>query len=217
MASVDTGGGEQKKGKPQKMSLRVDFTPMVDMNMLLITFFMFCTTLLKPQIMEIIIPADSEEISEEDQSKIKDSDAITLILGEDNKIYYYWGKPKYDDYTSLKETNYEVNGLREMLSGRNKPTIEKVYNLKLDVTRKKIKEEDAKEQIAELRRAKGNPNVLIKPTDMATYENLVAAIDEMFICSIGVYAIVPPTDGDFYLIENYKTKGAYGAERSMPE
>lgn len=37
------------------MSIRVDFTPMVDMNMLLITFFMLCTSLSKPQTMEIKI------------------------------------------------------------------------------------------------------------------------------------------------------------------
>ena len=34
----DNGGKE--KGKQKKMTIRVDFTPMVDMNMLLITFFM---------------------------------------------------------------------------------------------------------------------------------------------------------------------------------
>ena len=51
----DEGG--KKKGRQKKQVLRVDFTPMVDMNMLLITFFMFCTTLLKPQVMNITMPA----------------------------------------------------------------------------------------------------------------------------------------------------------------
>ena len=46
-----------KKGRQKKQTLRVDFTPMVDMNMLLITFFMFCTTLLKPQVMNISMPS----------------------------------------------------------------------------------------------------------------------------------------------------------------
>ena len=43
----DSGKGG-KKGQQKKMKIHVDFTPMVDMNMLLITFFMFCTTLSKP-------------------------------------------------------------------------------------------------------------------------------------------------------------------------
>lgn len=47
MAEVNTdkGKGDGKKGKQKKVNIRVDFTPMVDMNMLLITFFMLCTSL----------------------------------------------------------------------------------------------------------------------------------------------------------------------------
>ena len=50
MAEVNTdkGKGDGKKGKQKKVNIRVDFTPMVDMNMLLITFFMLCTSLSKP-------------------------------------------------------------------------------------------------------------------------------------------------------------------------
>ena len=87
MASIDTSkGGGSKKGKPQKQTLRVDFTPMVDMNMLLITFFMLCSTLSKPQVMDIAMPTD--QIMDESQTpKVKESKAITLLLGEDNKVY----------------------------------------------------------------------------------------------------------------------------------
>jgi biopolymer transport protein ExbD len=42
---------KQKASKQKKMQTRVDFTPMVDMMMLLITFFMLCSTLAKPQTM----------------------------------------------------------------------------------------------------------------------------------------------------------------------
>ena len=67
MANIDTGGGGNgKKGQPTKQNLRVDFTPMVDMNMLLITFFMFVSTLSKPQVMDIAMPSDAEV--EEDQA-----------------------------------------------------------------------------------------------------------------------------------------------------
>ncbi len=63
------------------MTVRVDFTPMVDMNMLLITFFMLCTSLSKPQTMEISMPSNDKNITEEQQSKVKASQAITLLLG----------------------------------------------------------------------------------------------------------------------------------------
>ncbi len=110
MASIDTGGGEEKKGKPKKQTLRVDFTPMVDMNMLLITFFMFCTTLSKPQIMDIAMPTD-EKLTKEDEVKVKESKAITIILGEENKVYYYTGIPDYTNYQTLQTTGYSPEGL----------------------------------------------------------------------------------------------------------
>lgn len=129
MAEVQQSGGEEKKGKPKKQVLRVDFTPMVDMNMLLITFFMFCTTLSKPQIMDIAMPTD-QKLTEEDQVKVKESKAITLILGADDKLYYYTGMPNYADYTSLKETNYSPEGIRKVLLERNASVVTKMKDLR---------------------------------------------------------------------------------------
>ena len=67
----DSGKGG-KKGQQKKMKIHVDFTPMVDMNMLLITFFMFCTTLSKPQTMEISMPTN-DKVTEEEQNKVSQS------------------------------------------------------------------------------------------------------------------------------------------------
>ena len=59
MAQIEqSSGGKQKKGAQKKMQIHVDFTPMVDMNMLLITFFMLCTTMLKSQTLNIMLPSN---------------------------------------------------------------------------------------------------------------------------------------------------------------
>ena len=212
MAEVNTGGGEQKKGQPQKLNLRVDFTPMVDMNMLLITFFMFCTTLSKPQTMDIVMPTKDKDLTEDDKNQVKASKAITLILGEDDKIYYYMGEPNYNDYTSLKETSYGAGGLRDILLERNRDAVAQMRELKIDRAKKKITEDVFKEKSSEIRNAKDGQVVVIKPTDGASYKNLVDALDEMQICSIGKYAIVEMADGDNFLVQNYNSKGALSAQ-----
>ena len=114
-AEVQESGGRRGKSKQKKISVRVDFTPMVDMNMLLITFFMLCTTLNIPQTMEISMPSNDKDITEDQKSMVKASQAITLLLGGDNKLYYYEGEPNYKDYSSLKQTSYAANGVRDVL------------------------------------------------------------------------------------------------------
>jgi len=41
MAEIQEKGKDGGKGKQKKKNIRIDFTPMVDMNMLLITFLCF--------------------------------------------------------------------------------------------------------------------------------------------------------------------------------
>ena len=200
----DNGGGE---GKQKKMTIRVDFTPMVDMNMLLITFFMLCTSLSKPQTMEISMPSNDKSITEEDQTKVKASRAITLILGGDDRVFYYTGEPNYEDYTSLKETTYEADGLRAMLMGRNADIVAKIKALKAEKLEKKFSDEEYNERAMKIKDVNTAPVVMIKATDDATYENLVDALDEMQICSISKYAIVDITEGDEFLLDNLEQKG----------
>ena len=52
----DSGGGlhkQKKYKKGKKIGVRIDMTPMVDVIMLLLTFFILTTTLNTPQIMQI--------------------------------------------------------------------------------------------------------------------------------------------------------------------
>ncbi len=208
MAEIQERGTRKgKKGKQKKMTVRVDFTPMVDMNMLLITFLMLCTSLSKPQTMEISMPSNDKSITEAQQSKVKASQAITLLLGDHDKLYYYDGEPNYKDYTSLKETTYQPDGLRDMLLNRNRAAVNEVNKLKQQKIELKISEEDFMQKLSEIKSGKNTPTVILKATDAASYKNLIDALDEMQICDIGKYVITDLADADKFLIKNYESKG----------
>lgn len=206
-AEVQESGGKNGKSKQKKFAVRVDFTPMVDMNMLLITFFMLCTTLSKPQTMEISMPSNDKNITEQQKSMVKASQAITLLLGADNKLYYYEGEPNYKDYTSLKETSYTPDGIRSILLQKNAAAVNKVRALKQQKLDLKISEEEYRKQVSEIKSGKDTPTVIIKATDDASYKNLIDALDEMQICNIGKYVITDIAEADEFLIKNYDAKG----------
>jgi biopolymer transport protein ExbD len=211
MASIDTNNGKSngKKNKPKKQILRVDFTPMVDMNMLLITFFMFCTTLSIPQVMDIAMPSNDKPPV--DGPITPASKTFTVLLGENNKVYYYIGQPDYSNYTSLVET--DVQGFRSILLERNSDSYNKIKELRQQRQKKQITEADFQKQVSDIKKEKGGLTVLIKPTKESVYKNLVDVLDEMQICGIGRYAILEVEEGDKYMIDNYKSKGELTAER----
>ena len=110
MAEVQqSSGGGKGKSHQKKMQIRVDFTPMVDMNMLLITFFMLCTTMIKSQTLTIALPSNEKVDNVENMSQASEDDAVTIILDAKRKVgsmevdtvngkvvpvvYYYFGKP----------------------------------------------------------------------------------------------------------------------------
>ena len=105
MAAIEEGGGGGHKGpgvkKAKKLSTRVDMTPMVDLGFLLITFFIFSTTMAQPTAMQLIMPKDTEK--PEEQTKVKASGALTIMLGKNNGLYYYEG----DDPTKIQATDYK--------------------------------------------------------------------------------------------------------------
>ena len=212
MAEIQESGGKKSNSKQKKMTVRVDFTPMVDMNMLLITFFMLCTTLSKPQTMEISMPSNDKNITDEQRSKVKASQAITLLLAGEDKLYYYEGEPDYKDFNSLKQTSYQADGLRAMLLRRNRVAVQKVNELKQQKADLKISEDDYKKQLSEIKSGDDTPTVIIKAQGEASYKNLIDALDEMQICNIGKYVIADMADGDEFLIKNFESHGAYGAE-----
>ena len=198
-------GGKQK-GKQKKMTVRVAFTPMVDMNMLLITFFMLCTSLSKPNTMEIAMPSN-DKVKEEEQTKVKESRFITIWFDKDNKVYYCEGIPDYKNWESIKESSYDADGIRALILNRNKDVIAKIKELKERKANGEITDEEYEEQAKEIRKDKNAPVVTVKGADDAIYKNMIDVLDELTIGNVATYALVPMEEGDSLLIENYKTKG----------
>jgi biopolymer transport protein ExbD len=214
MAEIQSneGGGKKKGGsKQKKISVHVDFTPMVDMNMLLITFFMLCTSLNKPQTMELSMPSNDKNITKDQQSEVKASKALTILLDKDNKVYYFAGQPDYKNYNSLKELSYDAksqNSIRSLLVMRNQDAVSKIQLLKQQKLELKISQDTFTAQVARIKNGKNTPVVIIKATDAATYENVIDVLDEMQICNIGKYVIDNITKDDKLLIEGKQANGA---------
>lgn len=115
MAELDVSAGGHKKGrgvrKGKKLSTRVDLTPMVDLGFLLITFFIFTTTMSTPTALHLNLPKDTG-----DPTLVKKSAVITLLLGAKDKVFYYEG----DDPTKMQESDF--HGIRTILLDKKRRT-----------------------------------------------------------------------------------------------
>ncbi len=121
MAAIETPVTNKKKTGLRliKKSTRVDLTPMVDLGFLLITFFVFTTTMAKPVVMKIVTPKDSEITTD-----VCETCALTVILTASDKIVYYEGIQQPE--TAVKETTFDADGIRKLLLDKK----EKVKNAK---------------------------------------------------------------------------------------
>ncbi len=203
------------------MTVRVDFTPMVDMLMLLITFFMLCTSLSKPSTMELTMPSNDENQTEDQKQEAKASQTVTLFVAADDKVYYQ----EYDnDGTAheLTETTWGDKGIRDVLRNHviadgTRPVQQillAVERLKNDRKANPLQYNDStyqkelnKIKKGELKEGKVNTlTIVIKPTDNATFKNMIDALDEMQILSIGTYVIDKITPDDVKLLEEKGVK-----------
>ena len=200
------------KGKTytEKKDVRVDFTPMVDMNMLLITFFMLCTTMIKSQTLQISLPSN-EKVEKKDQNKVKQSEAITVILDSEldkdgvpvkDFVYYYEGMPEVaqegteivsnmQEIAFMPNENGKAQGIRAVFQQRNKQVLEKINVLKESWKAKQINDSVYQARAKEIRNDSTltRPVVIIKATPNASYASLVTALDEMQINNISRYQI----------------------------
>ncbi|MBE6316893.1 MAG: biopolymer transporter ExbD [Muribaculaceae bacterium] len=224
----------KSKSRQKKFDTRIDFTPMVDMNMLLITFFMLCTTMIKSQTLQIALPTN-EKVEKEQQNKVKESEAITIIIDgkidektglakpEEGMLYYYEGKPETANLaqgeSNMKQAEFgstkgAYDAIRGILQERNKEVVLKVNDLK-----KKWKDmgfsnnEEKNDSIFQVERKKAmndstlkRPVVIIKATPHASYANVVSVLDEMQINNINRYQIDRMNEVDSAMMIMVKAK-----------
>ena len=201
MASIEggDGGGGHKKGpgvkKAKKLSTRVDMTPMVDLGFLLITFFIFTATMSSPKTMDLNMPKDSEK--KEDETKVKQSGALTIMLGKDDKVYFYEGELAPDG-SNFKSSSFKA--IRAEIIRKKQEVI------------KTHQHDDKCQEMKDKAQKNGDPNweradldrdfvVVIKPNEEATYRNTVDMLDEMTINNVKRFAMIKiaPTENDLIL------------------
>ncbi|HEX6172281.1 MAG TPA: biopolymer transporter ExbD [Chitinophagaceae bacterium] len=199
MASIEEGGGGgHKKGpgvkKAKKLSTHLDMTPMVDLGFLLITFFIFTTTMSSPTTMELYMPKDTDK--DDEQNKAKESGALTILLSKDNHVYYYEGQLK-EDASNFLSTNFA--GIRKVIIDKRKAVIEAHQH---DAGCEKIWAKNNGDKKSCLDK---DLVVVIKPGELATYKNTVDILDEMTITNTKRYAMVDLFEAEKTLID--KTEG----------
>lgn len=168
MAQMELQVSESKKTRRKlHPSLRIDMTPMVDLGFLLITFFIFTTTMSDKKSMRLYMPADGGT-----PPAIPESRVLTVLLSSNNNVYAYEGK--FED--AMKEnkivsTTYNMSdGIGQLIRDKQKRL--RAFN----------KQEDRNDLI-----------FLIKPTRQSTYKNVVDALDETTINDIKKYMVVEPS------------------------
>lgn len=158
-------------GKPRshRMSTRIDFTPMVDLGFLLITFFMLTTVLNKPSIMPLAMPTDKGLTEPVKQSKV-----LNILLGSGDKVYWYEGL----DIENMDSTTFDADGLRQVIL-QKKDKVGAQWGLQAY----------ADPKTGEMQQG-SHLNIMIKPAKNSRYKNLVDALDEMAICQVRYYCIL---------------------------
>jgi len=113
----------RRQRNSRKETVFTDMNAMVDLAFLLLTFFMLTTTMVKPKVMEIVMPVPSQDEKKEDVQPIKESRAISLLPLSDGRLYIYKGL----SVESVEKLSYAKEGLRaklvEILPTIDKPII----------------------------------------------------------------------------------------------
>lgn len=170
----------QKGGRSRIPVPRIDLTPMVDLGFLLITFFMFTTTLAQPRSLELNMPSKEITVT---PTAFPEESTITVLLGSNHRAIYYLGA--VPAAANIQDTS--LIGLSKMVAALKGScrALPASYSA------------DAHEL-----------HVIIKPTDHCNYADVVQVVDYMLIHKVQHYAIVDATAEESAMLSAQKGEGA---------
>ena len=149
----------------KKQNLKIDMTPMVDLGFLLISFFVITTELSKPVTLDLNMPKDGPPMP------LGEPNALTILLGKDNTIYYYHG-------------NWED-------AVKSNKIFQTSFSAKDDL-RKVIREKQQQLDRMNIKEGRNGLMLLIKPGGDAIYSNVIDMLDEALIHNIKKYVVLKP-------------------------
>jgi hypothetical protein len=169
------------KGTP-----KVDLTPMVDLGFLLITFFMFTTTMSDKKAMAIQMPFKPETTEAFPPTVVKASTAMTVLLGADHKLYYYLGG------TAVGKPQILSADFGEGAGSISAAIVQKQREVQAFIASGKLQSDD-------------KFTLIIKPCSESTTEDFVRILDEININKVAVYSIVDVSEQEMEWIRAFKS------------
>ena len=99
VAEPKAKGKGKKRKKGRRLGIRIDMTPLVDVAFLLLTFFMFTTSMSRPQTMEINLPPDKDV-----KVEVAESNLMTIRVTDKADVFWSMGieSPKRIAYNDLQ-------------------------------------------------------------------------------------------------------------------
>lgn len=118
-------GGEKGRRRPKRrIAVRIDMTPMVDIIMLLLIFYMVTTVFAMPQAMEINLPPEDQM----EEIEVKESRLLTLRIDGEDRFFWNVGDPAKQlpglipSFSSVADTagyRVDTDSLRMLLRNLN--------------------------------------------------------------------------------------------------
>ena len=143
-------------------NLKIDMTPMVDLGFLLIAFFVMTSEMKRKAVTKLNMPKDGPVMP------VPLSKSITLLLDGADRVFYYEGI--FSDAiknNGIRQTNFSVK----------------------DGIGKIIREKQARLDVGSDTEKRNGLMLMIKPTENASYQSLIDALDETLINDVKKYVV----------------------------